>query len=270
MARLTVRHRTRYAYSTPARYSVQSLRLTPPRFDGQRVISWTVSAPGIQRALIFTDAFDNQVHQLTVTGAHDEIEVEAAGTVETEDRNGVVSGLPESVPLRVYLRQTPRTEPDAAMRALAGAVRGDGIIAQLHDLMARVRDAVDYEIGATHARTGAAQALADGRGVCQDHAHIFISAARIRGIPARYVTGYLLVEHEVRSSAQHAWAEARVDGLGWLGFDVANRICPTQQYVRLACGLDSCYAAPVRGFTRGGDGESLDVQVEVQQQSAQQ
>ncbi len=270
MALLTVFHQTRYTYSTPARYSVQSLRLTPPSFDGQRVMSWSVSAPGIEKALVCTDAFGNLVHQATVTRSHDEIVVEAAGFVETEERSGLVHGLIEPAPLRIYLRQTPLTVPDAGIRALAAAVRGDGAIARLHELMNRVRDAVDYEIGATQPHTGAVQALADGKGVCQDHAHIFISAARILGIPARYVTGYLLVQGDGLPSAQHAWAEAWVDDLGWLGFDVANRICPTAEYVRLAGGLDSCYAAPIRGSRKGGDGEKLDVRVEVQQQSAQQ
>ncbi len=270
MALLTVFHHTRYTYSTPARYAVQSLRLTPPSFDGQRVDSWTVSAPGIENGLVFTDAFGNLVHQVTLTQAHNDIVVQAAGVVETEDRNGMVKGLREPAPRRVYLRQTPLTAPDAAITRLAAAVRGDGTIARLHALMHRVRDAVEYAVGTTRAHTGAAQALADGKGVCQDHAHIFIAAARTLGIPARYVTGYLQVQRERHALAQHAWAEAWVDDLGWVGFDVTNRICPTADYVRLACGLDSCYAAPIRGSRRGGDGETLDVRVDVQQQSAQQ
>ncbi len=270
MALLTVFHRTHYTYATPARYAVQSLRLTPPSFDGQRVLSWRVSAPGMEHGLVFTDAFGNLVHQITLTQPHEEIVVEAAGAVETDDRNGVVKGLPEPAPRRIYLRHTPLTAPDAAIVALAGAVRADGTIARLHELMQRVRDAVEYAIGSTRAHTGAAQALAAGKGVCQDHAHIFIAAARSLGIPARYVTGYLQVQREQPASAQHAWAEAWVDDLGWVGFDVTHRVCPTPDYVRLACGLDSCYAAPIRGSRRGGDGETLDVRVDVQQQAAQQ
>ena len=98
-----------------------------------------------------------------------------------------------------------------------------------------VRDRVDYVAGTTDAHTSAAEALADGKGVCQDHAHIFISAARTLGIPARYVTGYLVLDERAAPEAHHAWAEAWVEALGWVGFDVANRICPTERYVRLAC-----------------------------------
>ena len=93
--------------------------------------------------------------------------------------------------------------------------------------------------------TSAAEALKAGRGVCQDHAHVFISAARLMGVPARYVNGYFVTGGESASEAQHAWAEACIDGLGWLGFDPANQVCPTERYVRLACGLDAASAAPI-------------------------
>jgi transglutaminase-like putative cysteine protease len=95
-------------------------------------------------------------------------------------------------------------------------------------------------------------------------------AARVLGVPARYVNGYFLTETDEPSEAHHAWAEAYIEGLGWLGFDPANGICPTDHYVRLACGLDAGSAAPIRGTRRGGTDEVLDVLVEVQQQSAQQ
>ena len=156
----------------------------------------------------------------------------------------------------------PAVKP-AAIRDLAARARGGDEIARLHDLMALVRDAVDYERGTTHGGTTAAEALALGRGVCQDHAHVFVSAARSLGIPARYVTGYMATgaPGEAAEAAHHAWAEAHVPSLGWIGFDVANRICPDELYVRLACGLDAEQAAPVRGSRRGGGEESLDVSV---------
>ena len=89
----------------------------------------------------------------------------------------------------------------------------------------------------------------------------------------RYVTGYLLLAEPTAATAHHAWAEAWVEGLGWVGFDIANRICPTDRYVRLAAGLDAKGAAPIAGSRRGGGAERLAVSVEVrrmQQQSAQQ
>jgi transglutaminase-like putative cysteine protease len=267
---IRVRHVTRYVYDTPVSYSVQSLRLTPPDFDGQHVIGWRVACPPAGEPLELKDGFGNVVHLVTVDQVLRELAIEAAGTVETEDRNGVVSGLFEPAPPRIYLRETVQTRADGAIRALAQSIGGGDTLDRLHRLSAAVRDKVDYQVGTTHAHTSAAEALADGQGVCQDHAHIFIAAARALGVPARYITGYLVTGGREITDANHAWAEAWVEGLGWVGFDVANRICPTDHYVRLAAGLDAAYAAPIRGSRRGGEAERLLVAVEVQQQSAQQ
>lgn len=267
---VSICHVTRYVYDDTARYTVQSLRLTPPNFYGQRVLNWKVTAPGIETATRFYDAFHNISHLTSVTGAHGAVECRAEGLVETEDRSGIVRGLTEVVPTRVFLRATDKTMANEEIRALGESTKANSGIDGLHALMHAVRDAVDYQIGVTDAHTSAIEALRDRRGVCQDHAHIFIAAARAAGVPARYVNGYFLCDSEAPSEAHHAWAEAFVDGLGWVGFDPANRMCPTDRYVRLACGLDATTAAPIRGNRRGGANEALDVHVEVQQASSQQ
>lgn len=263
---IAVRHRTRYIYDTETRYSVQSLRVTPQSFPGQRVLEWSIDAPGIETALTFRDCYGNTVHQLTVTKPHKEVVVDVEGLVETEDRAGIVSGLVEVAPLAVYTRFTPQTAASAEIAKLAGAAADKDALGQLHALMHATRDAIDYVPGVTDAHTSAAEALADGEGVCQDHAHVMIAAVRWLGLPARYVTGYLVGEAE----AGHAWLEAHVDGLGWVGFDPANRVCPTDSYVRVACGLDAATASPVRGARRGGGKEELEVAVEVMKQQAGQ
>lgn len=267
---VSISHVSRYAYDDTARYTVQSLRLTPPSFAGQRVLSWTIKAPGIETATRFYDAFHNIAHLTSITGEHTAIECRAEGLVETEDRAGIVRGLTEVVPTRVFLRGTEKTLADDAIRELAKVVSGGSLIDGLHTLMHTVRDKVEYEIGVTGAHTSAAEALHSGKGVCQDHAHVFIAAARCAGVPARYVNGYFLCDSDVPSEAHHAWAEAFVEGLGWVGFDPANRTCPTDRYVRLASGLDAISAAPIRGNRRGGAKEALDVLVEVQQANSQQ
>lgn len=267
---LSVKHSTTYRYDTLARYAIESLRLSPPAFDGQKVVSWQVSAPGIEKAAMFHDGFGNLVHLTAIQGEHDSITIEASGVVETEDRIGVAKGLPEPAPLRVYMRETLRTAPDDGIRDLTSACKGGCTLDKLHRLMHATRDAVTYEIGTTHSHTSAAEALADGKGVCQDYAHIFIAGSRVLGIPARYVNGYFLSGTPEPSDAHHAWAEAWVEGLGWVGFDPANLMCPTERYIRLATGLDAATAAPIRGNRRGGQNETLDVVVEVQQQGAQQ
>ncbi len=267
---ISVRHVTRYAYVEPVGYAIQSLRLTPSPFKGLRVLDWRVHVPGAGPALEFRDGFGNLVQLVTVSHVHRELSIEAGGTVETKDLNGVVAGLENPCPPRMYLRVTPQTEPGPAIRELAASVRAKDPLDRLHALAGTVRDRIDYVTGVTGTHTSAAAALADGKGVCQDHAHVFIAAARSLAVPARYVTGYLVMGDPTPADAHHAWAEAWVEGLGWVGFDVANRICPTDRYVRLAAGLDAGTAAPVIGSRRGGAAETLDVSVLVQQQSAQQ
>lgn len=269
--RIEVEHTTRYHYARSASYSLQCLRLTPADFDGHSVASWGVTVQPAGRMLASVDSLGNVVHLASITAQHSEIEISARGVVDVVDRQGVVSGLPERVPLRVYLKHTPLTEATERLAAIAADAGGPDRVARLHALMARIRDRVDYRPGATDSSTTADAALAAGQGVCQDHTHIFVAAARMARIPARYVTGYLLLDTSIAETAHHAWAEAWIDGLGWVGFDVANRICPTDRYVRLAVGLDARYAAPIRGARRGGsEGEALEVSVHVAAQQGQQ
>lgn len=276
--RLAIDHRTIYSYETLATYSCQNLRLTPASFKGQKVISWQIGVVGsngeaLEQAsdpVTSTDGFGNLVHLISVHANHRELQVTATGTIDTSDQNGLVSGLAERAPIRCYLKETVQTRPDAAILELAQSVKSTSPLDFLHALSDLVRDRIDYVSGATDSNTNAAEALAAGKGVCQDHAHVFIAAARCLGIPARYVTGYFVTEANGIADAHHAWAEAYADGLGWIGFDVANRLCPTERYVRLAAGLDADYAAPVRGSRRGGSTERLAVTVDVQQQNAQQ
>lgn len=269
--RIAIDHLTRYTYASVASYCVQSLRLTPASFNGQTVIDWQVTVEPAAHATTTRDGFGNVITLQTVSVPHDVILVRARGTVVTEDRNGLVEGLSDGVPSRIYLRRTRLTAPSADIEQIVDSTRDLEPISRLHAMMNSIRDRVDYVPGATGAETTAVQALAAATGVCQDHAHIFIATARSAGIPARYVTGYLLMEDsDEHASAHHAWAEAYVDGLGWVGFDVANRICPTARYVRLAAALDAYYAAPIRGTRRGAAAERLNVIVQVQQQQAEQ
>jgi transglutaminase-like putative cysteine protease len=136
----------------------------------------------------------------------------------------------------------------------------------LHALSSVIRETVAYEVGASEADWSAEDALAAGKGVCQDHTHIFLSCARALGYPARYVSGYLMLNDRIVQDAMHAWAEAHIDGLGWVGFDVSNGISPDTRYVRVASGLDYADAAPVSGTRIGGNTETLSVAIDVVQQ----
>jgi transglutaminase-like putative cysteine protease len=136
--------------------------------------------------------------------------------------------------------------------------------------MSGIHEMVAYRPGTSDTETTAEEALEKKSGVCQDHAHIFVAAARSLGVPARYVSGYLMMEEKVEQAATHAWGEAHIAGLGWVGFDPANNICPDARYVRVASGL--CYrdAAPVSGMRIGTPGEKLSVVVKVEDQGQMQ
>lgn len=263
--RIAVDHLTTYRYERPVRGVVQSHRLTPAVFDGQVVLAWEVSVSDGVTGGGFRDGAGDLVQAWTVPGPVSEIEVRVKGLVETRDLAGVLRGLREMVPPEVWLRETHATRADAALTKLAlGAAAAPDALARAHALAAAVAEAIEYKPGATHALTTAAEAMARGEGVCQDHAHALVAAARVAGLPARYVSGYMLDGREGPGEAAHAWAEIHVEGLGWVGFDPANRCCPDERYVRLGCGFDAQDAAPIRGVARGPGSESMEVVVAVQ------
>lgn len=265
-----VRHVTHYMYQDAPSYLVQRLHLEPSDFATQHNVSWVITAPGMDGALRYRDGFGNWVHLVTCIPGDDGLEIIAEGDVETEDASGLVRGLQGQVPDAVYLRVTPFTTVDAKLATLAQSFnRKAPALETAHAMMGAVHKAVAYEVGTSHAHTTAAEAFAEGKGVCQDHAHIIIALARHMRIPARYVTGYLVTGVGASSTAAHAWAELLVPDLGWVGFDAANGQCPTGEYVRVAAGLDAAAVAPVRGTRRGGFGPEelrVEVRVEISQQ----
>jgi transglutaminase-like putative cysteine protease len=271
--RIQISQQTSYRYAGPANYSMQVLRVRPRDNGGQKVHFWSLSVPHFANVTQGQDAFGNVLDTLYISRLHSEISLTISAEVETTDTGGVLQGVEEPFSPSLYLRETPLTAPDEAIEALSASAvaASDGSPLDLaHCLMGGVRDAIDYRIGETHAETTAAEALAHGFGVCQDHAHVFISAARHAGMPARYVSGYLWDPRDTEYEASHAWAEAYIDGLGWVGFDVANRICPTDAHIRVACGLDYLEAAPARGLRRGGGEETLEVRLRVDAGAVQQ
>jgi transglutaminase-like putative cysteine protease len=262
---LTVDHVTTYSYDRPVRGVVQSHRLTPSRYEGQEVLDWTVEVTEGVRGGAFRDGAGDWVEGWTVKGPLAQIEVRVSGRLRTTNLAGVLRGHREQVPPEAYLRHSPATRPDAGLLALARVAEGaSDVLASAHALSLAVSDAVAYRPGTTHAHTTAAEALAQGEGVCQDHAQVLCALARARGIPARYVSGYLFATGDgLAHEAAHAWGELYVPGLGWVGFDPANRCCPDDRYIRLGSGLDAAEAAPIRGTARSRASESLAVQVAI-------
>lgn len=262
--RLKISHMTEYSYAEPVEFALQRLRLTPLDCPGQHVASWQTSVTGAGREAVYTDHFGNRVELVSIAGGARSINIMAMGEVETEERNGVFGPHIGYVPLWLYQRETPLTKPGKRVRELARTVEGDGELKKMHSLMSAIAEGTEYSKGATDAGTTAEQSLELKAGVCQDFAHIFVSAARHLGLPARYVSGYML-DGSGMDAASHAWAEVHIQGLGWVGFDPANEICPDERYVRLASGLDYGDTAPVSGMRIGTAPEMVTVAVSVEQ-----
>jgi len=270
--RIIIEHQTHYRFSKPVWHGVQRLRLTPRTCAVQEVLSWDLSVEGGQIETVYEDHNLNPVTVISLGSGNGEVTITGRGVVETRDTAGIIGPHTGFMPLWLLANQTDLTKPGPKLRALAGKFRDDGTntIPMLHDLMAAVGKAVVYEAGHTGADTTAEAALAAGKGVCQDHAHVFIGAARLLGLPARYVSGYLLMEDRVEQQAGHGWAEVFVAGLGWVGFDVSNDTCPDARYVRLAVGVDYRDAAPVTSIAQGGGVGELSVALSVAQQVQEQ
>ncbi|MGR3496360.1 transglutaminase family protein [Citreimonas sp.] len=264
--RLSIKHSTRYRFDTPSTYGLQQLRKTPKSGHGQHVLDWITRIEGGIRELTFDDHHNNVVELISFDRGTTELEVVSEGLVMIEDTTGVVGQHRGPAPLWLYARPTDRTRLGPACRKLLRGIEGETDLERLHALSAAISKAVVYKVGASQPTWTAEDALTAGEGVCQDHTHVFLACAREMGFPARYVSGYLLMDGQVRQDAMHAWGEAHVEGLGWVGFDASNGISPDARYVRVATGLDYADAAPVTGLQVGGHGEALRVDIAVQQQ----
>lgn len=265
--RLAITHTTHYQYDEPVPYGLLQIRLTPKSRRHQKVESWTNTVTGGKREAVFEDEHANTVELISFQSGSSTLEIHSEGVVDTTDTQGVIGEHAGFVPLWCFRRDTDLTRPGPNVKQLLKEFDDpEEDIPRLHALSARILDTVTYRPGRTDAQTPSEAAIGAGEGVCQDHAHIFITAARQLGYPSRYVSGYLWMPDRTEQEAGHAWAESWVEGIGWVGFDISNGKSPDDQYVRVATGLDSSEAAPISGTRLGSAGESMSVSLMVQQQ----
>ena len=263
--RLLIAHEIEFAYPKPIRSAVLSLKLQPGGSDAQRIVDWTIAPnEGAKLSEPFTNGYGDKIHTLTFAGPAESWSVSARGTVDTRDLAGVLKGWRERARPGVFLRETDRTEPDDALRALGAEARAaaSSDLDLAHRLMAAVRGRLIHEEGEPGAAKTAAEALAAGQGDAEDFAHVMISAARTQGLPARFILGYAAAPEgaeEAEASALNVWAEIYVEGIGWIGFDAANDLSPSDGYVRLGAGFDAEDAAPIRISVRGAEDDEGEI-----------
>lgn len=262
---LTVTHTTRYSFAENVYHGLQRLRLKPKSTHGQEVLEWRMDLVGAKPEAEYDDQHFNHTDLVSIEPGVPEVVITCHGTVRTIDSNGVTGMHSGHMPLWCFLRPTPLTRAGNRVRQLVASVDADreNTLEFLHALSKAIGEQIEYLPGTTDATTTAEQALTAGKGVCQDHAHVFISAGRLLDIPMRYVGGYLRMDGQIEQEAGHGWAEAHVPGLGWVGFDISNEICPDERYIRVATGCDYSEAAPVTGIAMGAGETRLDVHLSV-------
>ena len=261
--RLSVDHRTIYRFSTAQSRLVQMLRMTPENHHDQTVATWQIHIDCDAKMRPGRDGFGNAITMLYVEGPVDSIEIEVSGAVLTSNSQGVLNGVAEVLPPAVFLRETVLTPRDAAIRHWATGIAG---AAGRATGMRLINEALHQRFTHDHGRPtpglDAAAAFTRDSGTSRDLAHIFVVAARSLGAPARFVSGYALVDGEHRPTP-HGWGEAFVEGTGWVGFDPCTGKSPEEDYVRVAAALDAAGAAPVAGSRLGEGEEELEVDVSV-------
>jgi transglutaminase-like putative cysteine protease len=271
--RIRVVHETGYKYSSPVHETYNEVRLTPRSDSHQNVIVSRVETVPATRAYRYEDYWGTQVTAFDLHAPHTELVVTGTSVVETGEAVAPVRGstwedlASEAVRDRYteMLEFTEYVSRDAELARIAKTLkRGKDPVDAVLAACEKVRDAMTYQAGTTGVHTSATEAWQAGKGVCQDYAHLTLVLLREMGIPARYVSGYLLPREEVEvgetvSGQSHAWIEARTGG--WWGFDPTNGIPIAHRHVWVAVGRDYADVSPLKGIYSGGSAEALDVSV---------
>lgn len=292
---LHVVHATRYRYTPAVESAHHVVHLKPGQHAGQELLqhSLLISPTPAQRRDV-PDGYGNFRTFFSMQMSHDSLSVVADSMVSTSpvnhglNNNGdTASSLPwEQVrdqfryragaaydSASEFLFASPYVPRDDAFVQFARASFTPGKLLHeaAHHLMEHIHDAMTYESDSTEVSTPALVALRQGKGVCQDFAHIMVACCRAMGLPARYVSGYMLTQPPpgqarlIGSDASHAWASVYCPGLQrWLDFDPTNNRPPGEDYITLATGRDFLDVSPMRGVIRGGARHVLDVAVTVE------
>ena len=278
----SVRHLTKFVYSGPVSESVSEVRMFPRNDSNQRCLNFTLSVSPRCRVFSYRDHLANHVHHFDIPGQQEQLVIVSESLVEVQPLSAIPSFLApdawkdldnliaegdywEMLLPSVFANPTPAL---VELAAKLGVVRRDDPLMLLHELNAKLYDYFAYVPRSTSVDSPIDEALMSREGVCQDFAHIMIALVRGLGIPCRYVSGYLhhrKQDHD-RSThdATHAWVEAFLPHLGWVGFDPTNHLIAGDRHIRTALGRDYADVPPSKGIFRGRANSQLFVAVHVE------
>ena len=278
--RLEIRYLNEFRYSEPAWESHNLLRACPQDIESQRLLDYRVDVTPSARIHSYTDFWGTRVDEFGILEPHQMLRICAESVVETAPPPEPAADPPLDTLIPVvgelssYLRPSPHSTWDGdidetARDAISGA---GGVVEAVTALSDAVTSSLKYEPGATYVGMEVAQVLAQGKGVCQDFAHLGIAMCRSVGIPARYVSGYLYAADQTVAVAPeeaeldiqtHAWMETFVPGHGWWALDPTNPQPLGELHVKIGHGRDYEDVMPLRGVYHGGAEHDLGVQVRI-------
>ena len=277
----SIRHLTRFRYSTPISESIMETRMNPRSDSIQHCLSFTLSVSPRCRVFTYRDYLGNNVHHFDIPGEHNQLVIIAESVVEQQpmpdipaqlspDAWRALDSLIDSGDYWEMLLPSQFAVDTPALVELANQMqvtRRDDPLMLLHELNQRLFEYFEYTPRSTRVDSPIDEAILTRQGVCQDFAHTMIALLRHARIPARYVSGYLYrgSEDNDRSTpdATHAWVEALVPQLGWVGFDPTNNLVARQRHIRTAVGRDYADVPPTHGVFRGSTASELYVAVRV-------
>lgn len=278
--RLEIQHSSRYLYNGPVSRSVMRLCLKPLDDDKQRLLRFSVQTNPPAPLSQETDYFGNSKHVLTLHRQHNSLEISSDSAVETSPAPALPSSLPRdaweeirssrnSFSLWSFTNPSAYARPTDTLQAYVEEIDlrpGDDPLESVLRLSDSIHRSFEFMPGTTSAISTIDHILNTRQGVCQDYAHVMIAIARLWGVPARYISGYLYAgswEEASISYASHAWVECLLPGLGWVGFDPTNEGLAGERHVRLAVGLDYKDVSPTQGIIHGSAQSTLEVEVSV-------
>lgn len=291
-ASYVVVHETRYAYEHPVGLSRQIVHLTPRSMPHQtcskHVLDITPRAEILART---PDTFGNPTTSFVIEADHAELVVRAESWVEVRARDIPEDGAsppwetvrdrlayragrkprPEDLEATRYLYESTRVRNKRELAAWASTCFREGvpILAGMRALMEKIHDDFTFDPKATTVSTPVMDVFEQRRGVCQDFAHLMLSCLRSLGLPARYVSGYILTKPPpgkkrlVGADASHAWVSVYCPDVGWVDADPTNRMIPSLEHVTLGWGRDYDDVIPLRGVLLGGGEHELAIEVTV-------